>query len=386
MTSSKTEAITQKSESEAKPAGIVLPITEMTDDWMDDDMAPGEMDSDTESENLKEEVATKSPQTQDVRGERKPAVAGIALPTTEMTDDWMDDGEAIGSMESEEEEGSAKPEENPVEEVTKPQNTSGIALPITEMTDDWMDDGEALGSMDSEDEEEPKVAAEGEKGVQGRKSESEIQEPTETTDGKSATDNVVKAKTTGITLPTSEMTFDWMDDDTAVGSIESEEEETDKKPEDDIPAVAPVKETKPAGIALPITEMTDDWMEDDVAIGSIDSDEDEEVPNTDMKSLAKTKDEESPQKMEINKSDAKKAPGIALPITEMTDDWMDDDVAIGSIESDDEEETPHTNQGSTEETKIEESAQQSDTNKSEEKKAPGIILPITEMTDDWMDE
>merc|ERR1712012_828075 len=177
-----------------------------------------------------------------------------------------------------------------------------------------------------------------------------------------------------------------MDDDTAVGSIESEDEETDKKPEDDIPVVAPVKETKPAGIALPITEMTDDWMDDDVAIGSIDSDEDEEVPNTDMSSLAKTKDEESPQKMEINKFDAKKAPGIALPITEMTDDWMDDDVAIGSIESDDEEETPHTEQGSTEETKIEESAQQSDTKKSEEKKAPGIALPIAEMTDDWMDD
>merc|ERR1712012_1340796 len=284
MTSSKTEAITQKSESGAKPAGIALPITEMTDDWMDDDMAPGEMDSDTESENLKEEVATKSPQTQDVTGERKPAVAGIALP-------------------------------------------------ITEMTDDWMDDGEALGSMDSEDEEEPKVAAESEKGVQEKKPESEIQDPTQTTDRKSATDNVVKAKTTGIALPTSEMTFDWMDDDTAVGSIESEEEETDKKPEDDIPAVAPVKETKPAGIALPITEMTDDWMDDDVAIGSIDSDEDEEVPNTDMGSPAKTKDEESPQKMEINKSDAKKASGIALPITEMTDDSMLPMATSSSIQS-----------------------------------------------------
>merc|ERR1712156_686579 len=130
------------------------------------------------------------------------------------------------------------------------------------------------------------------------------------------------------------------------------------------------EEKKAPGIALPITEMTDDWMDDDVAIGSIDSDEDEEVPNTDINSLEKTKDKESPQKMEIDKSDAKKAPGIALPITEMTDDWMDDDVAIGSIESDDEEETPHTDQGSTEETKIEEAAQQSDTNKSEEKKAP----------------
>merc|ERR1711874_620044 len=252
-----------------------------------------------------------------------------------------------------EEDESVKPEENPVEEVTKPPNTSGIALPITEMTDDWMDDGEALGSMDSEDEEEPKVAAEGEKGVQEKKSESEIQETTQTTDRKSASDNVVKAKATGIALPTSEMTFDWMDDDTAVGSIESEDEETDKKPEDDIPAAAPVKETKPAGIALPITEMTDDWMDDDVAIGSNDSDENEEVPDTDMSSPEKTKDEESPQKMETNKSDAKKAPGIALPITEMTDDWMDDDVAIGSIESE-EEEVPDKSKVSTEKRKEEE--------------------------------
>ena len=32
-----------------------------------------------------------------------------------------------------------------------------------------------------------------------------------------------------------------------------------------------------------------------------------------------------------------KPDGISLPITEMTDDWMDDDMAIGSIESEDEE-------------------------------------------------
>merc|ERR1711879_156636 len=96
-------------------------------------------------------------------------------------------------------------EETKIEEAAQQSDTNkseekkapGIALPITEMTDDWMDDGEALGSMDSEEEEEElKVAAEGEKGVQEKKSESEIQEPTQTTDGKSATDNLVKAKTT----------------------------------------------------------------------------------------------------------------------------------------------------------------------------------------------
>merc|ERR1712181_81433 len=110
---------------------------------------------------------------------------------------------------------------------------------------------------DSEDEEEPKEAASEEKPA-------------------------------GIALPTSEMTFDWMDDDTAMGSIESEEEDesTEKGKTDeqkaDVPAVASVKEVKPAaGIALPITEMTDDWMDDDTAMGSMDSEEEEEGPETD---------------------------------------------------------------------------------------------------------
>merc|ERR1712241_657884 len=42
----------------------------------------------------------------------------------------------------------------------------------------------------------------------------------------------------------------------------------------------------------------------------------------------------SKEQPEASKS---KPDGISLPITEMTDDWMDDDVAIGSIESDEEE-------------------------------------------------
>ena len=64
-----------------------------------------------------------------------------------MTDDWMDDGEALGSMDSEEEDDSVKSEEKPVvKEAAKPQNATGIALPITEMTDDWMDDTAVMGS------------------------------------------------------------------------------------------------------------------------------------------------------------------------------------------------------------------------------------------------
>merc|ERR1712181_53187 len=73
--------------------------------------------------------------------------------------------------------GATKSEEKPVEEPPKPSAT-GIALPITEMTDNWMDDGQALGSMDSEDEEEPKEAVAEEKAVSDKKpAESKTAEP-----------------------------------------------------------------------------------------------------------------------------------------------------------------------------------------------------------------
>merc|ERR1712037_106458 len=38
-------------------------------------------------------------------------------------------------------------------------------------------------------------------------------------------------------------------------------------------------------------------------------------------------------------SSAKKSTGINLPVIEMTDDWMDDAVVMGSMESDDEEDS-----------------------------------------------
>merc|ERR1712222_6975 len=175
-------------------------------------------------------------------------------------------------------------------------------------------------------------------------------------------------------------TFDWMDDDTAMGSIESEEEEESteqgktSEQKADVPAGASEKEVKPAGIALPIEEMTVDWMNDDVAIGSMDSEEEEEGPETDKGHVEKRIENEVIQKVEMKKSEETKAPGIALPITEMTDDWMDDDVAMGSMDSEEEEEDTEEDKG----------IQKSETKKSEEKKAPGIALPITEMTDDWM--
>ena len=68
--------------------------------------------------------------------------------------------------------------------------------------------------------------------------------------------------------------------------------------------------------------MTDDWMADDVVVGSMDSDEgDITVKNIQNE----------------DKATEVKIVGIALPITEMTDDWMSVDIAVGSIDSEDEE-------------------------------------------------
>merc|ERR1712198_260094 len=100
------------------------------------------------------------------------------------------------------------------------------------------------------------------------------------------------------------------------------------------------EETKAQGIALPITEMTDDWMDDDVAMGSMDSEEEEDGPKTDKGHVETKIENEAIQKVETKKSEDTKAQGIALPITEMTDDWMDDDVAIRSMDSEEEKETP----------------------------------------------
>merc|ERR1712226_1446085 len=92
-------------------------------------------------------------------------------------------------------------------------------------------------------------------------------------------------------------------------------------------------ETKEAGINLPITEMTDDWMDDDIAIGSIDSDEDENESKTNTVNelqgpLSKEAKVQEPEVEEEAKKTETKVAGINLPITEMTDDWMDDDIAI----------------------------------------------------------
>merc|ERR1712008_370580 len=82
--------------------------------------------------------------------------SGIYLPITEMTEDWMDDGGGMGSMDSDEEE-EVEPkieEKKDIEQKKEAVKPSGIALPITEMTEDWMDDGGGMGSIDSDEEED----------------------------------------------------------------------------------------------------------------------------------------------------------------------------------------------------------------------------------------
>ena len=73
---------------------------------------------------------------------------------------------------------------------------------------------------------------------------------------------------------------------------------------------------KPKGISLPTTEMTYDWMDDDVAMGTISTDDDEEVEQ-----IIKKENANPTLKTEtIQKAGEAKMKGISLPITEITND------------------------------------------------------------------
>merc|ERR1719234_2164367 len=85
------------------------------------------------------------------------------------------------------------------------------------------------------------------------------------------------------------------------------------------------------GFSLPISEMTEDWMDDDIAIIS-----DDEESDHDEKTAVQDKIVEMEKK--LSESDKPKAKGFSLPISEVTDAWMDDDIA--AIESEEEEEGP----------------------------------------------
>merc|ERR1719192_2613827 len=124
-----------------------------------------------------------------------------------------------------------------------------------------------------------------------------------------------------------------MDDDVTAGFIESEDEEDkieivkdEKHTAQDEKAKMPV-----GGFSLPISEMTEDWMDDDIAIIS-----DDDESELDEKAAVQDKIVEMEKK--LSKNDEPKAKGFSLPTSEVTDAWMDDDIA--AIESEEEEEKP----------------------------------------------
>merc|ERR550534_2436603 len=122
--------------------------------------------------------------------------------------------------------------------------------------------------------------------------------------------------------------------------IESEEEEEKlpKESKSDLvnnqqqPSAAEEKAKMPVGgFSLPISEMTEDWMDDEVAIISDDDDSEE-----DEKAAVQEKIAEMEEK--LCKSDGEpKTNGISLPTSEVTDAWMDDDIVAIESENENEE-------------------------------------------------
>ena len=242
---------------------------------------------------------------------------------SEAAEDWMD-ADFVGTMDEDDEEEetvktnikeSVKTETLPGKVEAKP---TGIALPMKEAAEDWMDD-DFVGTMDEEDEEEEKK--------EGIKSSTKVPVKTETVPEK------VETKPTGIALPMNEAAEDWMDADCVGTMDEDDEEEEEKKEGVQIQNKEPAKiekvpkkvDAKPTGIALPMTEAAEDWMDDDF-VGTMDDDNEEEENKVEVKTT-----ETAPEK----KVDIKPA-GIALPMNEAADDWMNDDV-VGTMDDDDEE-------------------------------------------------
>merc|ERR1711953_805620 len=102
-----------------------------------------------------------------------------------------------------------------------------------------------------------------------------------------------------------------------------DEDEDEKVKEEEPVKVEEIK--KPSGISLPMTEASDDWMDDSVGLTMDEEDEEEEDVKVEepvkVEELVKV---EEPVKVE----EIKKPSGISLPMTEASDDWMDDDVGL----------------------------------------------------------
>merc|ERR1712004_898127 len=107
-------------------------------------------------------------------------------------------------------------------------------------------------------------------------------------------------------------------------------DEEEGKPEDEPVKVEEIQ--KPTGISLPMTEASDDWMDDDVGLTMDDEDEDEVKVEEQVK-VEEVKVEEEPVKVE----EIKKPSGISLPMTEASDDWMDDEVGLTMDDEDEDD-------------------------------------------------
>merc|ERR1711862_976773 len=150
-----------KPEAETK-ANISLPMTEAFDAWMEDFVAPPSDDEQEKEEQLEVEDIQKTEST-------KPAsesTANINLPMTEASDAWMDDFVAPPSDDEQEKEEHLEEKEKALDiqniESTKPasESTANINLPMVEASDAWMDDFVAPTSdYDDEQEQEEKLEA-----------------------------------------------------------------------------------------------------------------------------------------------------------------------------------------------------------------------------------
>ena len=233
---------------------------------------------------------------------------GILLPMEGSSDNWMDDDVGF-SMEDEDNDSkdkkSVKTEEanTGAVEATKP---SGISLPMNGSSDDWMDDDVGFTMEDEEEEKDEKEDTKAEESVQTEKANTV---PVET------------SKASGISLPMNGSSDDWMDDDVGF-TMEDEEEEKDEKEdtkaEESVQTerannTVPVETPKASGISLPMSGSSDDWMDDDVGFTMEDEDNDEVQTTNEpanIKNIQAEASEDIPEKKEkTSKNKNKKEKG-----------------------------------------------------------------------------
>merc|ERR1712079_745243 len=118
---------------EPKSSTIDLPMTESSEAWMDDGDPVGFIESEEENEETEENL--KQPESVDIKME--PKSSAIDLPMTESSEAWMDDGDPVGFIESDEENEETKENLKQPESVDikiEPKS-SAIDLPMTESSE-----------------------------------------------------------------------------------------------------------------------------------------------------------------------------------------------------------------------------------------------------------